>query len=298
MPLTSLVRPLGLAAGTALLIACADAAPPAPASALAAPQPAQSACAPLATTPSAAQAARVDAALAVVRQGRVPESASPYMSPPGTASQPSGEPRQTGFYALDGFSAWIGDIAEADAPARRLTLVWDETREAARLAHIHLSEPTSLGGQLATIAPDPQGDADSPLRADVEDFWSAWTDTDMPRVTANYVEDDSTLVILPWVPDAFRGWSAFRDAAQGVIDGMDRFGMSPSGAARTWRSDGAALTVGTWEVDLEAVDGAQTRGDGRYTLLWRRCEDGWRVQHEHLSSWAAESANSSSGDQP
>ena len=154
-----------------------------------------------------------------------------------------------------------------------------------------ISEPTSLGAALAAIAPEPQGDAASPLVDDVEGFWSAWTDTDMERVTANYVEDGTTLVILPWVPDAFQGWPAFREAAQGVINGMERFGMAPAGSPRAWQSTGAALTVGTWRADLESTDGAQTQGDARYTLLWRRCQDGWRVQHEHLSSWAAQPPN-------
>ena len=298
MSATALARSLCLVAAYAGLLACTAAEAPAPDGAR---TDAQAACAPLSTAPSADQRQRVEVALAALREGRVPGGESAYASPPGAALRAPGEPREIGFVALDGMSAWVGEILPGagarqdasmrDAPVRRVSLVWDEAREPARLAHIHISEPTSLGAALAAIAPEPQGDAASPLVDDVEGFWSAWTDTDMERVTANYVEDGTTLVILPWVPDAFQGWPAFREAAQGVINGMERFGMAPAGSPRAWQSTGAALTVGTWRADLESTDGAQTQGDARYTLLWRRCQDGWRVQHEHLSSWAAQPPN-------
>ena len=240
-------------------------------------------CAAVSQTPDRAQRERITAALAELSTARVPESDLAFLPGPENVAD-FRAPHVERFWSLGGLAAFMAVAEEGDA-TKRLSLVWDEREAPARLIHVHLSAPVALGSQLPDIAPVSASDGDVELVRRVESFWRSWSDKRVDDVAAHYVEDDSTAVILPWVADVFPDRSGFFAAAQNVLEATERFGMAPMGEPRIWSSPEAALSAGVWTADVLGADGTVTRGDARYTLLWRRCEDGWRVQHEHLSSW-------------
>lgn len=188
-------------------------------------------------------------------------------------------------------------LGDGTRQPERATLVWNTengTREW-RLLHAHVSRAVPLGSTLAVAEERASGPGVSAgVAARMVEFWKSWTDRDFAAVAGNYVRRDDTLVFLPWVPAPFESWEAFEAAAEGILESVERADFADKGVHTETEADGAMLTTGLFSADVVGADGASTVGDGRFTLVWIACEDGWRVSHEHLSSFAeADSA----GDQ-
>jgi uncharacterized protein (TIGR02246 family) len=77
-----------------------------------------------------------------------------------------------------------------------------------------------------------------------------------------------------------RGWQTVRDRYKKNYDSREKMGtLTFSDLETNVISDDAAVTIGRWHL--------QRTGDqphGRFTLVFRRTTQGWRIVHDHTSS--------------
>jgi ketosteroid isomerase-like protein len=81
--------------------------------------------------------------------------------------------------------------------------------------------------------------------------------------------------------DSFtRGWQTVRDRYQKNYDTREKMGtLTFSDLETTVLSTDAAVTIGRWHLQL-----ANGEPHGRFTLIFRRTRQGWRIVHDHTSS--------------
>jgi beta-aspartyl-peptidase (threonine type) len=76
-----------------------------------------------------------------------------------------------------------------------------------------------------------------------------------------------------------RGWQTVRDRYKKKYDSREKMGTLTFSELKITRLSGdAALVIGRWR--LARKDG---KPRGRFTLLFRRTPDGWRIVHDHTS---------------
>jgi uncharacterized protein (TIGR02246 family) len=77
-----------------------------------------------------------------------------------------------------------------------------------------------------------------------------------------------------------RGWQTVHDRYKKNYDSREKMGtLTFSDLETNVMNDDAAVTIGRWHL--------QRTGDqphGRFTLVFRRTNDGWRIVHDHTSS--------------
>lgn len=77
-----------------------------------------------------------------------------------------------------------------------------------------------------------------------------------------------------------RGWQTVHDRYQKNYDSRERMGtLTFSDLETTVLSNDAALTIGRWQLQR-----ANDQPHGRFTLVFRRTNQGWRIVHDHTSS--------------
>ena len=77
-----------------------------------------------------------------------------------------------------------------------------------------------------------------------------------------------------------RGWQTVHDRYQKNYDSRDKMGtLTFSDLETKLLSNDAAVTIGRWHLQL-----ANSQPHGRFTLIFRRTKQGWRIVHDHTSS--------------
>ena len=131
------------------------------------------------------------------------------------------------------------------------------------------------------VVPVQAANAEAEIRAVLDAQADAWNRGDVDGYMDGYARGDSTEFISGDV--LTRGWQTVRDRYAKKYDNRAKMGtLSFSEVNITPLSSDAALVVGRWK--LERKD---DNPHGRFTLLFRRTAEGWRIVHDHTS--AAES---------
>ncbi|HYN25060.1 MAG TPA: nuclear transport factor 2 family protein [Pyrinomonadaceae bacterium] len=103
-------------------------------------------------------------------------------------------------------------------------------------------------------------------RGDIEGFMDGYAR--MPEIT--FVSGDTLT----------RGWRTVHDRYQKNYDSREKMGtLTFSDLETSVLSNDAAMTIGRWHLKR-----ANDQPHGRFTLIFRRTRQGWRIVHDHTSS--------------
>ncbi|MCW5961757.1 MAG: DUF4440 domain-containing protein [Pyrinomonadaceae bacterium] len=106
-------------------------------------------------------------------------------------------------------------------------------------------------------------------RGDIEGFMQGYWNS--PQMT--FVSGDNVA----------RGWQAALDRYQKSYDSKAKMGvLTFSELEFTILSKDAAVVLGGWSLE-RTVDGKQDNPHGKFTLIFRKFKDGWKVVHDHTS---------------
>ena len=118
----------------------------------------------------------------------------------------------------------------------------------------------------------------TPVRAVLDAQVEAWNRGDIEGFMDGYARSPDTTFISD---NSFtRGWQPVHDRYQKNYDSREKMGtLTFSDLETRLLSNDAAVTIGRWHLKL-----ANSQPHGRFTLIFRRTKQGWRIVHDHTSS--------------
>ena len=106
----------------------------------------------------------------------------------------------------------------------------------------------------------------------------AWNRGEIDGYMNGYARSDGTVFVSG--DSITRGWKTVRDRYAKKYDNREKMGrLAFSDVEVRLISSDAALVVGKWKLTRKG-----DKPHGRFTLLFRRGADGWRIVHDHTSS--------------
>jgi len=134
----------------------------------------------------------------------------------------------------------------------------------------------SLGWQLL-LAPLAPAAAPDPIRAVLAAQVAAWNRGDIDGFMQGYARSGKTTFVSG--DKVTHGWQTVRDRYAKKYDSRAKMGrLTFSGLTITPLGADAAIVLGSWSL--------QRAGDqphGKFTLLFRRLPEGWRIVLDHTS---------------
>lgn len=122
----------------------------------------------------------------------------------------------------------------------------------------------------ATTAPEE-------IRAVLEAQESAWNRGDIDAFMAAYARSPETTFVSS--DEVTRGWETVRDRYLKKYDTPARMGrLTFSGLTITPLCEDAAMVLGSWSLER-----AGDHPHGKFTLLFRKLPEGWRIVLDHTS---------------
>jgi ketosteroid isomerase-like protein len=129
----------------------------------------------------------------------------------------------------------------------------------------------------ASAIPQRSFEDDVAIRAVMSAQVAAWNRGDIDGFMAGYARSGATEFVAG--DKLTRGWQTVRDRYKKKYDNREKMGtLRFSELNITWLSGDAALVIGRWSL-IRKSDKPQ----GRFTLLFRRTPQGWRIVHDHTS---------------
>jgi ketosteroid isomerase-like protein len=135
------------------------------------------------------------------------------------------------------------------------------------------------GGALsaATEIPPRNPNDDAEIRAVMSAQEAAWNRGDIDGFMNGYARSDATEFISG--DKLTRGWQTVRDRYKKKYDSRAMMGTLHFSELKITRLSGdTALVIGCWRLDRK-----NDKPHGRFTLLFRRRPEGWRIVHDHSS---------------
>jgi ketosteroid isomerase-like protein len=136
------------------------------------------------------------------------------------------------------------------------------------------------GGALSAAPEIPQRSPrdDAEIRAVLSAQVAAWNRGDIDGFMSGYARSAATEFIAG--DQLTRGWQTVRDRYKKKYNRRDKMGRLVFSELKVTRlSGGAALAIGRWTLTRK-----NDQPHGRFTLLFRRTPDGWRITHDHTSA--------------
>jgi beta-aspartyl-peptidase (threonine type) len=116
------------------------------------------------------------------------------------------------------------------------------------------------------------------IRAVLDAQMEAWNRGDIDGYMDGYAREEETQFVSG--DTVTRGWQTVRDRYAKKYDTAEKMGkLSFTEVEITLLGEEAALVVGRWKLER-----AEDQPQGRFTLVFRRTRDGWRIVHDHTSS--------------
>lgn len=116
------------------------------------------------------------------------------------------------------------------------------------------------------------------IRAVMSAQAAAWNRGDIDGFMKGYARSGATEFIS--ADKLTRGWQTVRDRYKKKYDSREKMGTLTFSELKITRLSGdAALVIGRWGLVRES-----DKPRGRFTLLFRRTSDGWRIVHDHTSA--------------
>jgi ketosteroid isomerase-like protein len=106
----------------------------------------------------------------------------------------------------------------------------------------------------------------------------AWNRSDIDGFMNGYARSPSTVFVSE--DTIKRGWETVRDRYRKKYSDRGKMGtLTFSEIEITLLSPDSALVLGRWSLER-----AQDRPHGRFTLIFKRLPEGWRIVHDHTSA--------------
>ena len=106
----------------------------------------------------------------------------------------------------------------------------------------------------------------------------AWNRGDIDAFMTGYAQSASTVFVSE--DEVRRGWETVRDRYRIKYSDRAKMGtLSFSDVEVTMLSPDAAVVLGRWRLKR-----ANDQPHGRFTLIFKRLPEGWRIVHDHTSA--------------
>ena len=132
-------------------------------------------------------------------------------------------------------------------------------------------------GALALFAPIASAAAPDAIRSVLEAQAAAWNRGDIDGFMTGYARAPKTTFVSG--DEVTRGWQTVRDRYAKKYNSREKMGtLAFSGLTITPLCDDAAIVLGSWSLRRKS-----DRPHGKFTLLFRRLPEGWRIVMDHTS---------------
>lgn len=138
--------------------------------------------------------------------------------------------------------------------------------------------PGSLSGQTSAGTNKPEGRIVAAIRAVIEAQREAWNRGDVAGYMDGYARSEDTVLVSG--DNVTRGWQTVHDRYQKNYDSREKMGtLTFSDLEITPIGNDIAIVLGRWHLQR-----AKDEPHGRFTLIFRKTKQGWRIVHDHTSS--------------
>jgi ketosteroid isomerase-like protein len=142
------------------------------------------------------------------------------------------------------------------------------------LASIADSPISAAPGEKEQVPSDAVSEIRSVLRLQQD----AWNHGDIDRFMNGYAHSRHTVFVSE--DTVRRGWETVRDRYREKYSDRAKMGfLTFSDLEIRPLSPDSAVALGRWE-----LEGVKNRPHGRFTLIFRRLPEGWRIVHDHTSA--------------
>jgi len=123
-----------------------------------------------------------------------------------------------------------------------------------------------------------QTDAASEIRNVLKSQQDAWNRGDIDAFMNGYWRSEETVFVSG--DDVARGWQKVLDRYKTKYSDRAKMGtLTFSNLEITPLSNDSAVVLGSWKLNR-----ANDQPHGRFTLIFRRFPDGWKIVHDHTSA--------------
>jgi len=148
----------------------------------------------------------------------------------------------------------------------------------ARLAGLVAMTSTILMATNLTATPNGAPDAIAQIRSVLREQQDAWNRGDIDGFMNGYARSASTVFISE--ETIRRGWETVRNRYTAKYSNRAKMGrLTFSNLEITLLCSDAAVVLGRWRLER-----AKDRPHGRFTLIFKRLPDGWRIVQDHKSA--------------
>jgi uncharacterized protein (TIGR02246 family) len=131
---------------------------------------------------------------------------------------------------------------------------------------------------LVCAAPEQAPTSGAEIQSVLTAQQDAWNRGDIDAFMNGYARSASTVFVSP--DEVSRGWETVRDRYRVKYSDRTKMGtLSFSEIEVTMLSPDAAVVLGRWKLKRE-----NDEPHGRFTLIFKRLPDGWRIVHDHTSA--------------
>jgi uncharacterized protein (TIGR02246 family) len=136
----------------------------------------------------------------------------------------------------------------------------------------------TLIASLVYAAPEQASNSVAEIQAVLTAQQDAWNRGDIDAFMNGYAESASTVFISE--DEVTRGWETVRDRYRAKYSDRAKMGtLSFSEIEVTILSPDSAVVLGRWKLKR-----ANDEPHGRFTLVFKRLPEGWRIVHDHTSA--------------
>ena len=131
---------------------------------------------------------------------------------------------------------------------------------------------------LACAAPEQTSTSVAEIQSVLTAQQDAWNRGDIDAFMNGYARSASTVFVSQ--DEVSRGWETVRDRYRVKYSDRTKMGtLSFSEIEVTMLSPDAAVVLGRWKLKRE-----NDEPHGRFTLIFNRLPEGWRIVHDHTSA--------------
>jgi uncharacterized protein (TIGR02246 family) len=131
---------------------------------------------------------------------------------------------------------------------------------------------------FACAAPEQASTSVAEIQSVLNAQQDAWNRGDIDAFMNGYARSASTVFVSQ--DEVSRGWETVRDRYRVKYSDRTKMGtLSFSEIEVTMLSPDAAVALGRWRLER-----ANDEPHGRFTLIFKRLPEGWRIVHDHTSA--------------
>lgn len=136
----------------------------------------------------------------------------------------------------------------------------------------------TLGAAIVSAAPAQTQNATAQIRLVLRAQQEAWNRGDIDGFMNGYARSASTVFVSE--DTIRRGWATVRERYRKKYSDRAKMGtLTFSDLETTLLSPDAAVVLGRWSLKR-----ANDQPHGRFTLIFKRLPEGWRIVHDHTSA--------------